>query len=220
MYLGIPDTRAAVAFLKQEYGSYYGHTLTYQDGSIGTVIYTAKDIEFRRYSPQRLRTHPLEQGRRPAEGACVQPGLLYARGKGTLGRHGTGVPTARGTAAPAVAPCGLSAPAPHRAADFGYAGGRTNNPHAGPHPRAALPAAVSPRDSAPRGRGGLLGGPWLSSSRTTRRKRCGPATSACGSERTCISTQPGTGPPSVSGASRTSFMCGRGIISLPPPRPS
>ena len=51
MYLGMPDTRAAVAFLKQEYGSYYAHSQTYQDGSHGTVIYTAKDIEFRRYSP-------------------------------------------------------------------------------------------------------------------------------------------------------------------------
>ena len=51
MYLGMPDTRAAVAFLKQEYGSYYAHSQTYQDGSHGTVLYTAKDIEFRRYSP-------------------------------------------------------------------------------------------------------------------------------------------------------------------------
>ena len=51
MYLGMPDTRAAVAFLKQEYGSYYAHSQTNQDGSHGTVIYTAKDIEFRRYSP-------------------------------------------------------------------------------------------------------------------------------------------------------------------------
>ena len=51
MYLGMPDTKAAVAFLKQEYGPYYAHSQTYQDGSHGTVIYTAKDIEFRRYSP-------------------------------------------------------------------------------------------------------------------------------------------------------------------------
>ena len=51
MYLGMPDTKAAVAFLKQEYGPYYAHSQTYQDGSHGTVIYSAKDIEFRRYSP-------------------------------------------------------------------------------------------------------------------------------------------------------------------------
>ena len=51
MYLGMPDTKAAVAFLKQEYGPYYAHSQTYQDGSHGTVLYTAKDIEFRRYSP-------------------------------------------------------------------------------------------------------------------------------------------------------------------------
>ena len=51
MYLGIPDTRAAVAFLKQEYGSYYGHTLTYQDGSSGIVNYSSKGITFQRFSP-------------------------------------------------------------------------------------------------------------------------------------------------------------------------
>ena len=51
LFLGMPDTRATVAFLKQEYGSYYAHSQTYQDGSHGTVIYTTKDIEFRRYSP-------------------------------------------------------------------------------------------------------------------------------------------------------------------------
>mgnify|MGYP000296695424 CR=1 FL=1 len=47
----MPDTKAAVAFLKQEYGSFYSHSQTYQDGSHGTVIYTTKDIEFRRYQP-------------------------------------------------------------------------------------------------------------------------------------------------------------------------
>ena len=51
LFLGMPDTKAAVAFLKQEYGSFYSHSQTYQDGSHGTVIYTTKDIEFRRYQP-------------------------------------------------------------------------------------------------------------------------------------------------------------------------
>ena len=51
MYLGMPDTRAAIAFLKQEYGSYYAHSQTYQDGSHGNVIYTTKGIEFQRFSP-------------------------------------------------------------------------------------------------------------------------------------------------------------------------
>ena len=47
----MPDTRATIAFLKQEYGSFYSHSQTYRDGSHGTVIYTAKGIEFRRYQP-------------------------------------------------------------------------------------------------------------------------------------------------------------------------
>lgn len=51
LFLGMPDTRATIAFLKQEYGSFYSHSQTYQDGSHGTVIYTTKDIEFRRYQP-------------------------------------------------------------------------------------------------------------------------------------------------------------------------
>jgi len=51
LFLGMPDTRATIAFLKQEYGSFYSHSQTYRDGSHGTVIYTAKGIEFRRYQP-------------------------------------------------------------------------------------------------------------------------------------------------------------------------
>ena len=51
LFLRMPDTRATIAFLKQEYGSFYSHSQTYRDGSHGTVIYTAKGIEFRRYQP-------------------------------------------------------------------------------------------------------------------------------------------------------------------------
>lgn len=51
LFLGMPDTRATIAFLKQEYGPFYSHSQTYRDGSHGTVIYTAKGIEFRRYQP-------------------------------------------------------------------------------------------------------------------------------------------------------------------------
>ena len=51
LFLGMPDTRATIAFLKQEYGSFYSHSQTYRDGSHGAVIYTTKDIEFRRYQP-------------------------------------------------------------------------------------------------------------------------------------------------------------------------
>ena len=51
LFLGMPDTKATIAFLKQEYGSFYSHSQTYQDGSHGTVIYSTKDIEFRRYQP-------------------------------------------------------------------------------------------------------------------------------------------------------------------------
>ena len=51
MYLGMPDTKAALAFLKREYGSYYGHSQTYQDGSSGIVNYSPKGITFQRFSP-------------------------------------------------------------------------------------------------------------------------------------------------------------------------
>ena len=51
MYLGMPDTKAAVAFLKQEYGPHYGHNQTYQDGGSGFVHYSPKGMEFQHFSP-------------------------------------------------------------------------------------------------------------------------------------------------------------------------
>lgn len=51
LFLGMPDTRATIAFLKQEYGSFYSHSQTYRDGSHGTVIYTQRALSSGATSP-------------------------------------------------------------------------------------------------------------------------------------------------------------------------
>ena len=156
MYLGMPDTKAALTFLKQEYGSYYGHSQTYQDGSGGIVNYSPKGITFQRFSPSGSFSITWNRAAAQPEGAGLRPGLFHTCGKRTLGRHCAGVQQ-QGRRCPAGTPCGVPASLPHGAADPGRPGGGPGDARAGLHPRAALPPAVSPGNPAPRGWGGLLG---------------------------------------------------------------
>ena len=46
LYQHQPDPKTAVAFLKEEYGSYYGHSHTFLDGTSGSADYSGKGLKF------------------------------------------------------------------------------------------------------------------------------------------------------------------------------
>ena len=46
LYQHQPDHKAALAFLKDEYGSYYGHSHTFLDGAAGFADYSGKGLKF------------------------------------------------------------------------------------------------------------------------------------------------------------------------------
>ena len=56
LYQHQPDPKTAVAFLKEEYGSYYGHSHTFLDGTTGFADYSGKGVTFSRNHFQQSAT--------------------------------------------------------------------------------------------------------------------------------------------------------------------
>ena len=53
LYQHQPDAKTVIAFLKEEYGPYYGHSYTYPDGKKGEVHFTGKGVEFSKWGYEK-----------------------------------------------------------------------------------------------------------------------------------------------------------------------